>query len=397
VRVLVLSPRFPEPGAKGDQVRAFHQVAHLAAAHDITVLTAGQPSSPAERERLRALATVEIDPVGTFTRLLSALGALVRRQPAQVGWMTPAPLWRRSMALAREADVVLANTARSVRGPLSTPIVLDHVDALALNMARRAQGPERVAVRLAARVEAVLLRRWERCCAQWSAAQVVTSSEDADHLWPSPSPIVLPIVWDGEPFAERPGHVRDIDVIFTGSMRYPPNHAAAAWLAGEIVPKLHALRADVRVCIVGRDAGKLRLAPGVEVAADVPDVSSYLRRAKVAVAPLRGGTGAPNKVLEAASCGAALVATPWVLERFDIAGAPAETAEEFARAIDELLADEELRRATATRALAALGAHAPGVVIARLEAVLREAGEAAARGPATGPDRRARAWRRPGR
>lgn len=380
MKLLFLCPRFPEPAAKGDQLRAFHQIAHLGENHDITVLTGGRPSAPAEYDRLRALATVEIQPTPTARRTIAAVAALMRGRPAQVGWMTSSRLWRRSIELASEADVVLANTVRSLSGPLPAPLVLDHVDALALNMARRAEGPEPMLIRLAARSESALLRRWERRCAGWAGVQVVTAAEDAAHLWPSPPPIVLPIAWYGEPFVEPPSHERDIDVIFTGSMGYPPNRAASEWIAAEIVPRLRSIRPDVSAWIVGRGASELRLRPGVEVASDVPDLYAYLRRAKVAVVPLRGGTGAPNKVLEATACGAALVASPWVLERFDIAGAAAETADEFAAAIDRLLADESLRRRTATGALSALRNHSPDVVIARLGAVLRDA--AGARAPA---------------
>lgn len=378
MKLLILCPRFPEAGAKGDQLRAFHQIAHLADNHDITVLTGGRPSSAAEYDRLRTSATVEIQRTRTGSRAVAAATALLRGRPAQVGWMTSSRLWRRSVELANEADVVLANTVRSLSGPLPAPLVLDHVDALALNMARRAEGPERALVRLAARTESVLLRRWERRCARWATVQVVTAAEDAAHLWPSPPPIVLPIAWYGEPFVEPPSHERDIDVIFTGNMGYPPNRAASEWIAAEIVPRLRSIRPGVNAWIVGRGASELRLRPGVKVASDVPDLYAYLRRAKVAVAPLRGGTGAPNKVLEATACGAALVASPWVLERFEIAGAAAETADDFAAAIDRLLADESLRRRTATDALTALRNHSPDVVIGRLEAVLREAAGARA-------------------
>lgn len=372
MKLLILCPRFPEAGAKGDQLRAFHQITHLSREHDVTVLTGGLPSSAAEHERLRKLARVEIQAAGTARRALSATRALLRGEPAQIGWMTPGPLWRRSIALAGDADVVLANTVRSLRGPLPAELVLDHIDALALNMARRAEGPESAVVRLAARLESILLRRWERRSAQWSSAQVVTAEEDATHLWPQPPPVVLPIAWFGEPFAEPPAHDRDIDVIFTGSMGYPPNRAAAEYLAAEVLPRLLDLRPDVEAWVVGRGASDLRLAPGVNVASDVPDLYDYLRRSKIAVAPLRGGTGAPNKVLEAAACGAALVAAPWVLERFDIAGAAAQTAQDFAVAIDRLLGDEAARRVLVERALTTLQAHAPTVVFGRLDEVLRD-------------------------
>src|SRR5438094_647246 len=77
---------------------------------------------------------------------------------------------------------------------------------------------------------------------------------------PSAPPVhVLPQGWDGDPFDEPPGHVRDLDVVFTGNMSYPPNRDAAQWIAAEIAPKLRARRPDARLVVVGRNADRLRL------------------------------------------------------------------------------------------------------------------------------------------
>ena len=53
MKVLVLVTRFPHPGTKGDQSRAWSWIAQLARSHDVTVLTTGRPERPAWREELR--------------------------------------------------------------------------------------------------------------------------------------------------------------------------------------------------------------------------------------------------------------------------------------------------------------------------------------------------------
>ena len=58
-----------------------------------------------------------------------------------------------------------------------------------------------------------------------------------------------------------------------------------------------------------RSIQKLTELPGVSLAANVPDVRPYLRRASIAIAPLRIARGIQNKVLEAMSLGKAVVAT----------------------------------------------------------------------------------------
>ena len=111
-------------------------------------------------------------------------------------------------------DVVLAITVRAVRGPLSAPLVLDHVDALSVNMRCRATGPEAAPIRWAARLEATLLERWERRLRRHAAAQIAISSLDAALL---PSPRRCKLFSTASRFLpSRPvAPKRDIDVILT--------------------------------------------------------------------------------------------------------------------------------------------------------------------------------------
>ena len=340
MRVLVVSARFPEPGGKGDQSRAFSFITHLARTHEIAVVSAARGSSREAEAALRAVADVQIAAEGPLRRGVASLTDLVRLRPVQVGWMMPGGAWRRVLECARDADVVLVNTSRSLRGPLPAPLVLDHVDALSLNLRRRASGPEGPPKRVAARVEAALMRRWERRAAGWSAGQVVSSIDDAASLPPQPPCRVIPVGWDGPHAPDDPG-ARDLDVVLSGNMGYPPNRDAAEWFSAEILPAIRRLRPGTSALVVGRNASALGLS-GVEIASDVPDLLAYLRRAKVAVVPLRIGTGTPYKVLEAAASGAAVVATPWAAQCFGLPS-PGSRADELARRTVELLEDAGLR------------------------------------------------------
>jgi hypothetical protein len=370
VRLLVVSARFPEAGGKGDQSRAFSFINHLTPAHQVAVVTAARGSTEEAEAALRVLAEVEIVAPGRLRRGLASLWCLMCLQPAQVGWMMPGTAWRRAREHAPKADVVLVNTSRSLRGPLPAPVVLDHVDALSLNMRRRATGPERVPIRAAARLEAVLMRRWERRAARWCARQVATTLEDAASLPAEPRCEVIPVGWDGQAAVDDRGD-RDLDVVLSGNMRYPPNRDAAEWFASEILPAVRRRRPGTSAWVVGREASSLRL-PGVEIASDVPDLLAYLRRAKVAIAPLRMGTGSPYKVLEAAASGAAVVATACAARRFGLPAA-GDGAEDLARRTVELLDNEALRAEQARAGLAVARRHRGDRLARRLEEVLQGA------------------------
>jgi glycosyltransferase involved in cell wall biosynthesis len=368
----------PAAGGKGDQLRAFQFVRAMARLHTVEIATTGAGTrSGTDAAELSVLANVLLQEPSSLARFCGALGALRRGQPAQVGWMTPGRSWRAVHRLAEECDVVLAITVRAVRGPLPVPLVLDHVDAMSVNMRLRAKGPERAPLRWAARLEAILLHRWERRLTQYTAAQIAISSLDARRLPSPPDEIrVVPNCIDVPVF--RPGRDegrRDIDLILTGNMAYPPNADAARWLSDEIAPLLWAVRPGCSVWVVGRDASQLTLDPRLEVRADVPDLGAYLRRAKIALAPLRFATGSPNKVLEAMAAGAAVVATPVAVEPF---GFPLEvvetarTARALAEAAEQLLADAPARSTMVDRARRLVLAYQPEVQRERLERILAE-------------------------
>jgi glycosyltransferase involved in cell wall biosynthesis len=356
---------------KGDQIRARLLAELLSRDHEVTVVTGGRPSSAAALSELDGLATVIAIRVGRVERALGALFALARGRPLQVGWMTPPKLWRQIVSEAQRADVALVVTIRCLPLALPVPTVLDHIDALSLNMRHRAHLERRLPVRAAARLEARLLAAHERRVAPWLAAQTAVSPIDADALPQRPRPVVVPHVLSTPVLSSEPDE-RDIDVIVTGDMRYPPNRDAAEWLAQEIVPELRRRRAGVRVVVAGRSADELAVR-GVEVAADVPDILELLRRSRVAAVPLRNGTGSPTKLLEALACGAAVVATPWVALAAGIDVDTATDAGSFAKAIERLLADENLRQERADVGRAGVRARTPEVVRHALERLLKDA------------------------
>jgi glycosyltransferase involved in cell wall biosynthesis len=376
VKLLVAAPRAPWATGKGDQVRLAQVLPRLAARHEVTVVYP-VATAAAQPPGLPAGATGVPVPVDRIERVASAAAAWLRGRPAQVGWFAPPRLTARLRRLARSHDLVLFVTSRAVV-PVAGPTAVDHVDCLSLNAARRAKSYRSALLRALWREEARRLRRWERRVAAEAGAQLVTSPADAASLPTDPPPIVVP---NGVALARtvQPASLeaRDIDVVLTGNMAYPPNSDAAGWLAEEIVPRLEAkAKRPVRVVVAGRSASRLPRWAGVEVASDVPDLAALLARAKVAVAPLRIGTGVPNKVLEAAQADAALVLTPQAnvaLALPPAAAAVACDAEAFASEVLALLNSDELRHSRIRRMRAELqrfdldhvtGAYEAGVLLA---------------------------------
>jgi glycosyltransferase involved in cell wall biosynthesis len=134
-------------------------------------------------------------------------------------------------------------------------------------------------------------------------------------------------------------------VVFCGVMNYPPNEAAAVWLARDIWPLVRVQRPDARLQLVGssptravRQLANERAA--ITVTGAVPDVRPYLWQAAVAAAPLLTARGVQNKVLEAVAAGLPTVVTPVVLDGLPKEVRPAclvaDGTDAFAAALIEL-------------------------------------------------------------
>jgi glycosyltransferase involved in cell wall biosynthesis len=98
---------------------------------------------------------------------------------------------------------------------------------------------------------------------------------------------------------------------------------------------------------------KLARDPRIEVHGDVDDLTPFLERARIAIAPMATGSGVPMKVLEAWAAGVPVVAHPQAAAGLDqgdqIGVAVADTADQWLRTITELLSNPVLRESLVER------------------------------------------------
>jgi len=329
VRVLWLVTRLPVPPWRGDQVRAFHHLRHLAPRHDVTccALLAREPPT-ALRAGVTALgARLEVVPLGT----LGAVPALARalagdRRPLQVLLYDRIRARRRVAALiaAERFDVVhaqLVRTAPYLPGPAGPPVVLDLIDALSANLARRAR-QERGPLAPVAAWEATRLARFERFLIARAARSLVVSAAEREALGGGDRIAVVANGVDGDAFAFHDGPRPRARLLFFGNLGYFPNVDAVRWLVTEIFPRVRAEVPEAELRLVGarpaRVVRALARTPGVSLAAAVPAMAPEVAASTVALVPMRAGTGLQNKVLEAMAAGTPVVATPPAVAALDV-------------------------------------------------------------------------------
>jgi len=363
MRVLVLLPEIPYPPTGGLEIRAYHLIKGLAAHHHVTLLAYGDAVA---ETRVAALSRFGIDvrlvPFSAWAskRVIQLASLFSPRSYRNAMFYRPA-MQRAIDALLSERsfDVVLVESSLLGRFDFGRiPVVLDEHN-LEYEIPERAAKTERSPVRRGfAYMEQLKLKREERSLwrrASWcvfpserevaivrqtgvTTTSMVPNGVDLDYFWPASEP----------PDPQS--------LVFTGRISYRPNADAVTYFVENVLPLIHETRREVTVRIVGTNVPPAvqRLAgPHVLITGAVPDVRPYLRRAAVAIVPIRFGGGTRLKVLEALAMGKAVVSTTIGCEGIDVVPGRhlvvADTASDFAAAVLDLLAHPERASAMGRR------------------------------------------------
>jgi len=361
--LLFLAHRIPYPPNKGDKIRSWHFLQHLASRYTVHLgcfiddpldwahcgkvaglcgETAFLPLDP-RRARLRSLArlaTGEALSLGYFhdRRLARWVNSILTRSAVEHVFVFSSPM----------AQYVIGGRAGRRR------IVVDFVDVDSDKWRQYAEFKTWPINMVYAR-EARRLLSFERIVAAQADASILVSDAEAGlfrSLVPGSAGRVHGIRngvdldhFDPELAFPRPYEADERAIVFTGAMDYWANVDGVAWFARNVLSSVRRAHPSARFWIVGANPAPevLRLAedPAVRVTGRVPDIRPYLAHADIVVAPLRIARGLQNKVLEAMAMARTVVATPQAVEglatnRDEIC--IAEDAESYARACVEALA-----------------------------------------------------------
>ena len=148
------------------------------------------------------------------------------------------------------------------------------------------------------------------------------------------------------------------NLIITGTMYGLRNENTVLAFYDNIFPLIKASIPNVKLYIVGKNPGErivnLSKDKAVIVTGFVEDLRPYLSRAWVVVAPLQEGFGMKIRVLQAMAVGKAVVATSPVGDGISVTPGEnivlADSYQDFADRVVELLLDKELRQKIGNRA-----------------------------------------------
>ena len=384
-RVLAITSELPWPLNTGGHIRTFHLLRALAREFNVRLLTIIQPDEREAVEQLRReginVQAAVVGPRRPWQEVPRVLGAALRSEPyvlyrrhnraalrrliqQELKWQKPDvvhldhldPFVFRSLF----RDVPLIADLHNVYSRLTERVADEHRGLKGFYLRREA--------RMLARID-------ERVTRAANVVMTVSSEEQSTfqrlggrdvRLVPNGVDCSaykhLPVGRDVGQIFNLPGQDGQVEnlpheLLYLGAMSWQPNAKAAEFLAREVLPAVRQRFPKTRLQLVGRNPGAEVLAlnqlPGVEVAANVPDVSVYLERASLLAVPLDSGGGTRLKILEAFAAGLPVVSTPIGCEGIDATNGRhlwISPRESFADAICDALSNPEASRCLAENA-----------------------------------------------
>jgi glycosyltransferase involved in cell wall biosynthesis len=372
VRILLLTQVVPFPPDSGPKIKTLNVLRHLAQQHDVHLVTfVRSEAEEAAAQSLRRYCTT-VDTVPLRRSRWLDVAALIRScftgRPVLVERDDSAELRSRvAQLLSRyQIDAVHADQLTMGQFAVDLPVplrMLDEHNAVWTIVRRAARhegwGPRR----LVAEREWRRLRAYEgQLCLGFDRVLVVSEEDRRDLEAAAGTKLqatVVPITVDAEALAFRPRTSEARHVLSMATMFYPPNVEAVEWFAREAFPRVRAGAPGTTFYVVGsrppahiKQLGEADL--GIDVTGYVDDLEPYLRRSALLVVPLHSGSGMRVKILEAFSRGLPVVSTTVGVEGIEARHGEhllvADTPEQFARAVLDVLNDPESARQRADAA-----------------------------------------------
>lgn len=333
-RLLFLAHRMPWPPDKGEKIRGWNVLRHLAERFEVHLgCLEDAPVGPPPPELAALCADIGIFGIGRRSQLLRAALRARPGRPLMADFYHHPGLarWTRAKLATNGFDIVyifsvamapyvLPRRARSPR------LLLDAMDIDSEKWAHYAKTTKLPMRAVWAREGRTLLAYERRAAAAADATFFVSEPESARFidLAPELADRVTAIENGVDLDRFRPGLAMPNPMgpgthfVFTGHMDYWPNADAATWFATAILPPLRARLTDAQFWVVGANptpsVQALAALPGVHVTGRVTDTRPYVAYATASVCPLRIARGIQNKVLEAMAMGRPTIASPGAFE-----------------------------------------------------------------------------------
>ncbi len=360
MKILFIAHRFPYPPTRGDKIRAFSIIRHLAEKHEVTVASLARTAEEAkEGEGIAPYCKSFImERVHNPFQVMRMIKRLPIQEPSSMGFFLSRKLKRRiEEAVKRERfDLIFvycSSVAQYVENVKGIPKILDFVDMdsqkwlaygkikpFPLNYGYYLEG---LKMQLA---EVELADKFDVCTTA-TAAEMRT----LQGLRPGVQADWFPNGVDTERFQPTDEPYDPDEIVFVGRMDYYPNQECMYEFCEDTLPLIQAKRPTAKLTIVGAEppaeVRALERLKGVTVTGSVDKVQPYIKKAALTVAPLNIARGTQNKILESMAMGVPTVCSTLAAGGVDAVEGEhlfsAQRPEDYAQKILHILNDPQVR------------------------------------------------------
>lgn len=375
MKILFLAHRLPYPPDKGEKIRSFNILKHLANHHEVHLVcwADGEHDLQAARALKELVPHLHVVPFRPLRQRLQMLRALFSDKPLTVHYFYADELRKQIDALLRsiEFDALYVYSSNMAEYVLEAKIPIRLIDFCDLDSEKFKQyaAIHKPPMSWLYRLEGRRLVRYEKRVAE-EFNHVIFINAGEKHLFDNgQSNGKTSVLSNGVDLRQyfgdalpngRPAASNDSPaLVFTGTMDYLPNIDAAAWFAENVFPKIKSILPGAQFHILGRRPAKsIRKLhdpdKAIFVSGYVEDLRARMQSADVFVAPMRIARGMQTKLLEAMACGVPVVTSPTAAK--GIGAWPsrevlvAETEAEYARQVLHVLFNPRLRDGLRKRA-----------------------------------------------
>ncbi|MBX2857612.1 MAG: TIGR03087 family PEP-CTERM/XrtA system glycosyltransferase [Cellvibrionaceae bacterium] len=333
MQILFLSHRVPFPPNKGEKIRTYYQIKHLAAqGHHIVLFTPVETAEDINNaNKLKQVLCKDVV-YDNKPNAWSHLKGLASNKPLSVTNFHSVNLQKKltQYLSAQSIDAIICTSSsmaeyvfqlkQTLRN--NSRLIMDFMD-LDSDKWNQYTKLKSFPMNLIYWRESKLLSAYEqRIHREFDASFFISKNEVSLFLRKEKDLGKLHVVANGmdtssfQPVDEKPQ--QGPNLLFTGVMDYLPNIDAVCWFVENAWPKIIEKMPDAKFYIAGMNpttkVEALQQSKGVIVTGFVDDIRSYFDRAHIFVAPFRIARGVQNKVLQAFASGLPTVGTAMAAE-----------------------------------------------------------------------------------
>ena len=356
-KIVFITSRFPFPLEKGDKLRVYFQLKHLAINNEIHLIAID--GKPINKEQFEAVSpfckSMQVFVLPLYKRIIQLVLSLFCEVPLQVAYFYNGKIRRKieKSIIQLNPDAIhchLIRTTEYIKNVKGIPKSLDFMDAFGIGMEKRQNTERNFFKRLLFSYEKNRLYSYENQVFGFIDKFCIISSQDRDSIKSSKANEIkiIPNGVDFESFYPR-NEKKIYDILFMGNMGYPPNIAAVQFLANEIMPLVVKILPEIKLLIAGVGAPKsikMLQSNNIDVIEHFGHISDSIAISKIMLAPMQISIGLQNKIIQAMAMKVPCIVSPAsnnaIKAANNVSIVEANTPAEYSTAIIELLKNGEM-------------------------------------------------------